>query len=185
MPYVLSMNLGEICLPFPFNLNKRWLQRVGQAEINKSPVRLVLKSNNISSHLWQDNWKCPVRLVFRQNNISSHLSQELAVRIRAWGLIHCKETDVPKQAQAHVSSYPRSEPETAKMPFFFQSHSKIDFFLTLNLFEEADNLLLGVPAVIVESRHFKVNETKLWKLQRRSLANQRGEVLAKERSKLL
>ena len=56
---------------------------------------------------------------------------QLAVQIRAWGLIQSKEQVELKQAQELfclrelvVSSNPRSEPETAKMPFFLKSHSK-------------------------------------------------------------
>ena len=60
------------------------------------------------------------------------------MRIRAWGLIQGKEQVELKQAQELfclrelvVSSNPRSELGTAKMPFFLKSHSKRWLFGTL------------------------------------------------------
>ena len=60
---------------------------------------------------------------------------QLTVLIRAWGLIQGKEQVHWQLKQAQelfclrelvVSSNPRSEPETAKMPFFLKSHSKLE-----------------------------------------------------------
>ena len=54
---------------------------------------------------------------------------QLIVWIRAWGLMHGEEKDVPRQIQDLsclrefvVSSDPRSAPKTAKKPFFLKSH---------------------------------------------------------------
>ena len=65
---------------------------------------------------------------------------QLVVRIRAWGLIQCKEQVALKQAQMMfclnellVSSNPRSEQATAKKPVFLKRNSKGDF---LSLWED-------------------------------------------------
>ena len=93
------------------------------------PIRWALTEKSNSLPVSYDEKSCLV-----QTQVSCDFRRfqlTVRMRIRAWGLIQGKEQVELKQAQELfclrelvVSSNPRSEPETAKMPFFLKFHSK-------------------------------------------------------------
>ena len=98
------------------------------------PMRWALTAKSRSLPVSYDEKPC-----FVQTQVCCDFRRfQLTVRIRAWGLIQGKEQVELKQAQELfclrelvVSTNPRSEPETAKIPFFLKSHSKMWLFGTL------------------------------------------------------
>ena len=129
------------------------LARVGQLLWPSQQVTKNRQANEMSEHFWPSfpvRWALTAkrRLLPVSYNEKSCIVQtqvsfdfpwfQLTVQIRVWELIQGKEQVELKQAQGLsclrelvVSSNPRSEPETAKIPLFLKSHSKRCLFGTL------------------------------------------------------